>query len=389
MHRLHAHRGAVVFLSTLVLLLLAAATLLQKVATAQSAKSGQAPMFQVDPLWPKPLPNKWVIGSTIGLAIDSRDHVWVIHRPATIEDNEKAGTLKNGDCCFVAPQVIEFDPNGNVVSTFGGPGQGYEWPDSEHGIFVDHKDNVWISGNGAKDSHMVKFNRQGKFLLQIGHKGQSKGSNDLENVKMAANMEVDPATNELIVADGYGNKRVVVFDADSGKYKRHWGAYGNRPDDTPLGAYDPAAKPAQQFRGPVHCASLAKDGLIYVCDRTANRIQVFQKNGTYVKETFLSPRTLGAGAVWDIDFSTDAGQQFLYSADGLNNRMDVLLRQPLQHITSFGQGGHMPGTFYGLHNVATDSRGNLYTVETWGGKRVQKFVFKGLGASQGPVMTVR
>jgi DNA-binding beta-propeller fold protein YncE len=381
--------GRVVTFVCLVLVLGIVAAVLQQAARAQGARAGQSPMFQVDPLWPKPLPNKWVIGSTIGLSIDSRDHVWVIHRPVTIEDNEKAGTLKNGDCCFVAPQIIEFDPDGNVVSTFGGPGAGYEWPDSEHGIFIDYKDNVWISGNGAKDSHLVKFSRQGKFLLQIGHKGQSKGSNDLENVRMAANMEVDRAANELVVADGYGNKRVVVFDADTGKYKRHWGAYGNKPDDTPPGPYDPSAKPAQQFRGPVHCASLAKDGLIYVCDRTANRIQVFQKNGTFVKETFISPKTLGAGAVWDIDFSIDPQQQFLYSADGLNNRVDVLLRQPLQLVTSFGQGGHMPGTFYGLHNVATDSRGNLYTVETWGGKRVQKFVYKGVGKATGPVMMVR
>jgi hypothetical protein len=364
-----------VFLSSVVMLALVAAVLHQA-AGAQGAKGNQAPMFQVDPLWPKPLPNKWVIGSTIGLAIDSRDHVWVIHRPATIEDNEKAGTLKNGDCCFVAPQILEFDPNGSLVSSFGGAGSGYEWPDSEHGIFIDHKDNVWISGNGAKDSHMLKFTRQGKFLLQIGHKGQSKGSNDLQNVKMAANMEVDPAANEL-------------FDADTGKYKRHWGAYGNKPDDTPLGPYDPSGKPAQQFRGPVHCASIAKDGLIYVCDRTANRIQVFQKNGTYVKEALISPKTLGAGAVWDIAFSPDKAEQFLYSADGLNNRVDVLLRQPLQLVTSFGQGGHMPGTFYGLHNVATDSRGNLYTVETWGGKRVQKFIYKGVGTASGPVMQVR
>ncbi len=388
MNRLRSYRRAVTFLSVVVLLGIAAIAL-QQAARAQGAKANESPIFQVEPLWPKPLPNKWVIGSTIGLSVDSRDHVWVIHRPATIEPNEKAGTLKNGDCCFVAPQIIEFDPTGNVVSTFGGPGAGYEWPDSEHGIFVDHKDNIWISGNGAKDSHLLKFSRQGKFLLQIGHKGQSKGSNDLENVKMAANMEVDPTTNELVVADGYGNKRVAVFDADSGKYKRHWGAYGNRPDDTPLGPYDPSGKPAQQFRGPVHCASLAKDGLIYVCDRTGNRIQVFQKNGTFVKETFISPGTLGSGAVWDIDFSTDARQQFLYSADGLNNRVDVLLREPLQPVTSFGQGGHMPGTFYGLHNVVTDSRGNIYTVETWGGKRVQKFVYKGLGKSSGPVMSVR
>jgi len=387
MKRAGIARG-VASLLTVVVLLAAGAVTLQKVARAQSAAKTQAPMFQVDPLWPKPLPNKWVIGSTVGLSIDSRDHVWIIYRLSTIDDNEKAGTLKNGDCCFVAPQVIEFDPEGNVVSSFGGPGSGYEWPDSEHGIFVDYKDNVWISGNGPKDSELLKFNRQGKFLMQIGHKGQSKGSNDTVNVKMAANMEVDPSTNELFVADGYGNKRVVVFDADSGKYKRHWGAYGNRPDDADLGPYNPDAPAPKQFRGPVHCASLSKDGFVYVCDRTANRIQVFQKDGKFVKETFLAKRTLASGAVWDIDFSKDPQQQFLYTNDGMNNRVSILLRQPLQLVTSFGQGGHLPGTFYGIHNVAVDSKGNLYTVETWGGKRVQKFVYKGLGAA-GPTITVR
>jgi len=372
-----------------VVLLAIVAVVMQKAASAQAQAKTQAPMFQVDPLWPKPLPNKWVIGSTVGLSVDSRDHVWIIYRLSTVDDNEKAGTLKNGDCCFVAPQVLEFDPEGNLVSSFGGPGQGYEWPDSEHGVFVDYKDNVWISGNGPKDSEILKFTRQGKFLMQIGRKGQSKGSNDLVNVKMAANMEVDPATNELFVADGYGNKRVVVFDADSGKYKRHWGAYGHKPDDASLGPYNPDAPAPQQFRGPVHCASLSKDGLVYVCDRTANRIQVFQKNGTFVKETFLSKRTLASGAVWDIDFSRDPQQQFLYTNDGMNNRVSILLRQPLQLVTAFGQGGHLPGTFYGIHNVAVDSKGNIYTTETWGGKRVQKFVYKGLGAVTGPAMSVR
>jgi DNA-binding beta-propeller fold protein YncE len=381
-------RSVATFLMVVALLAVVAVTL-QKAARAQAPAKAQAPMFQVDPLWPKPLPNKWVIGSTVGLSVDSRDHVWIIYRLSTVDDNEKAGTLKNGDCCFVAPQVLEFDPEGNLVSSFGGPGQGYEWPDSEHGVFVDHKDNVWISGNGAKDSEILKFTRQGKFLMQIGHKGQSKGSNDLVNVKMAANMEVDPATNELFVADGYGNKRVVVFDADTGKYKRHWGAYGHKPDDANLGPYNPDAPAPQQFRGPVHCASLSKDGLVYVCDRTANRIQVFQKNGTFVKETFLSKRTLASGAVWDIDFSRDAQQQFLYTNDGMNNRVSILLRQPLQLVTAFGQGGHLPGTFYGIHNVAVDSKGNIYTTETWGGKRVQKFVYKGLGAVTGPIMPVR
>ena len=373
---------------TVVVVLGVAAAALQQAVSAQGAKP-QTPLFQVDPVWPKVSPNNWVIGSTIGLSVDSRDHVWIIHRPATIEDNEKAGTMKTGTCCFAAPAVLEFDPDGNLVSSFGGPGAGYEWPDSEHGIFIDHKDNVWIGANGAKDSEILKFTRQGKFLLQIGKKGQSKGSNDTANLKQAANIEVDPATNEVFVADGYGNKRVIVYDADTGAYKRHWGAYGSKPDDTPLGNYDPNAPPAKQFRGPVHCASLAKDGLVYVCDRTGDRIQVFQRNGTYVKETFISKVTLGSGAVWDIDFSHDAQQQFLYSGNGINNRVDVLLRQPLTLVTSFGQGGHMPGTFYGIHNVATDSKGNLYTTETWGGKRVQKFIYKGIGAVTGPSMSFR
>jgi 6-phosphogluconolactonase (cycloisomerase 2 family) len=179
-----------------------------------------------------------------------------------------------------------------------------------------------------------------------------------------------------------------VFDADTGAYKRHWGAYGHKPDDADPGKYDPNGPAPQQFRGPVHCASLAKDGLVYVCDRTANRIQVFQRNGTYVKETFLSKNTLGAGAVWDVDFSRDPQQQFLYTNDGMNNRISILLRAPLTLVTQFGQGGHLPGTFYGAHNVATDSKGNIYTTETWGGKRVQKFVYKGVGAV-GPVSSVR
>jgi DNA-binding beta-propeller fold protein YncE len=375
---------------TVVILLAAAAVVLQQAASAQmSSAKPQTPLFQVDPLWPKVLPNKWVIGSTIGLAVDSQNHIWVIHRPATIEANEKAGAMKTGDCCFPAPPVLEFDQAGNLVSSFGAPGAGYEWPDSEHGVFIDHKDNVWVGANGAKDAAILKFTRQGKFLLQIGKKGQSKGSNDTANLRQPANIEVDGATNEVFVADGYGNKRVIVYDADTGAYKRHWGAYGKTPDDTPLGDYDPNAPPSQQFRGPVHCATLAKDGLVYVCDRAGNRIQVFQRNGTYVKEGFISKQTLASGAVWDVDFSRDAQQQFLYSADGVNNRIDILLRQPLTLVTSFGQGGHVPGTFHGAHNVATDSSGNVYTVETYGGKRVQKFVYKGLGPAPGQTLPVR
>ena len=367
----------------LVVVLAIAQRRLQTAVGAQAAQSVQAPMFQVDAMWPKPLPNHWVLGSTIGLSVDSRDHVWITHRPASIAPKE-AGMAQNPPlselCCLPAPPVLEFDPAGNLVSSWGGPGAGYEWPESEHGLTIDYKDNVWIGGNGAKDHQVLKFTRQGKFLLQIGHKGQSKGSNDLQNLNRPAEVEVDRAANEVFIADGYGNRRVIVFDADTGAYKRHWGAYGKVPDDANPGPYKPDAPVAQQFRTPVHCAALAKDGQVYVCDRANNRIQVFKRDGTFVKEAFIAKRTLGDGAIFDVGFSKDTPERFLYTADGANNRIWVLLRDPLQIVNSFGDGGRYPGLFYAVHNVAVDSKGNIYTVETYEGKRVQKFAYKGLGA---------
>ena len=182
------------------------------------------------------------------------------------------------------------------------------------------------------------------------------------------------------MADGYGNKRVIVFDADSGKYKRHWGAYGNKPDDAPLGRYIPTAPVAQQFRTPVHCAELASDGLLYVCDRVNDRIQVFKADGTFVKEVFIAKNTLGDGAVWDIAFSKDAQQKYIYLADGANEKVYVMLRETLEILTSFGDGGRQPGQFYAVHSIATDSKGNVYTTETYRGQRVQKFNYRGLAA---------
>lgn len=216
-----------VALLALIALLAAMQEMLQTAVRAQARQTTQAPVFQVDPMWPKPLPNHWVLGSTIGLSVDSRDHVWITHRPATVAPKE-AGMAQNPPlselCCLPAPPVLEFDPAGNLVSSWGGPGAGYEWPDSEHGLTVDYKDNIWIGGNGAKDHQVLKFTRQGKFLVQIGRKGQSKGSSDTANLNRPAEVEVDPAANEVFVADGYGNRRIIVFDADTGAYKRHWGA---------------------------------------------------------------------------------------------------------------------------------------------------------------------
>ncbi len=248
----------------------------------------------------------------------------------------------------------------------------------ERPIFVDHKGNVWIGGNDAKDAHVVKFTRDGKFLMQFGRQGQSKGSNDTESFGRVAKIFVDPKENEAYIADGYGNKRVAVIDADSGKFKRYWGAYGNKPDDTNIGRYDPNAPPAQQFRTPVHCAELSNDGLVYVCDRPNDRIQVFKKDGTFVKEVFVAKRTLGDGSVWDIAFSKGPQQKYLYLADGKNEKIYVMDRQSLEILTSFGDGGRQPGQFFAVHSIATDSKGNIFTTETYEGRRLQKFVYKGL-----------
>ncbi len=343
----------------------------------------QAPRFEVDPFWPKPLPNHWLLGSTIGVAVDAQDHVWIVHRGgATLNERTEMGAATNPktaqECCVPAPPVLEFDAAGNLVNSWGGPGAGYEWPDSNHGIFVDYKGNVWIGGNGAKDAHVLKFTRSGKFLMQIGQAGKNTGSNDPVNFGRVAKIYVDAKTNEAYIADGYGNKRVVVIDADTGKFKRFWGAYGNKPDDTNLGRYNPDAPPAQQFRTPVHCADLSNDGLLYVCDRANDRVQVFKADGKFVKEVFVAPKTLGDGSAWDIAFSKDPLQKYLYLADGKNEKVYVMQRDTLQILTSFGDGGRQPGQFFAVHSIATDSKGNIFTTETYEGKRLQKFVYKGL-----------
>jgi len=284
------------------------------------------------------------------------------------------------------------------VRHWGGEGQGYDWPDSNHGIFVDHTGNVWIGGNGPGDSHILKFTKDGKFLLQIGKPNarqvpganpQAKpafrrDSNDKMNFGRVAKITVDPKANEAYIADGYFNTRVAVLDASTGTMKRYWGAYGNKPDDVDLGPYDPNAPPAKQFRNPVHCADLSKDGLLYVCDRVNDRLQVFRADGTFVKEAFIMKNTKAAGSVWDVAFSRDPQQRYIYVADGINNRVHILQRDTLELLTSFGDGGRQPGQFYGVHSIATDSKGNIYTTETWEGKRLQKFVFKGVGRVTSP-----
>ena len=341
-----------------------------EVPSMTGTTSSDVPQFRVDPFWASELPNNWILGQVSGLAVDNQDHVWIVHRPRTLDARQRG---EEGMCCVPAPPVIEFDPNGNVMRSWGGPSDSYEWPQSEHGIHVDNQDNVWIGGNGSGDAHVLKFTADGEFLLQIGRAGQSTGSNDTENLGRPASIEVDPTASEVYIADGYGNRRLIVFDSSTGEYRRHWGAYGEQPDDMDLPAYDPTSEPIRHFRSPVHGIAIANDGLVYVADRTNNRIQVFQKNGQFVTEAFVRPETLGSGSVSGVTLSQDDDQQWLFVPDGTNNVVWIVDRSSLEVVDYFGRLGKNAGQFYRLHNLAIDSRGNLYTTEVNVGQRLQKF----------------
>jgi DNA-binding beta-propeller fold protein YncE len=386
---------------------------LQQPAHAQGRGAAAAPRYQVEPLWPQPLQNHWVLGSVTGVAVDAQDHVWVTHRGADSLEAAEKGMITNPPtssvCCTPAPFVLEFDTAGKLLSSFGGPGQGYQWPQSPGALTVDAKGNVWIPAAGLEpappaagrgrggaaapagppatpppgDAHVLKFSRDGKFLLQIGQPGKMEGPESQTSLNRPSAVAVDAAANEVYVAD-LGNRRIVVFNSETGAYKRHWGAYGEKPGPDP-GAYDPNAAPARQFRD-VTCIDIGKDNMVYVCDRSSNRIQVFQKDGKFVKEGIVSKNTLGAvvtgqfgvvssqGSAWDIAFSNDAQQRYLFVADGHDKKVVVMQKDTLAPVGSIGSGGRYPGQFLAVGSVAVDSRGNLYTGEQHHGKRVQKFV---------------
>jgi len=405
-------------------------------ATASGIAQGP-PAYRVVPLWPQPLPEHYVLGSVTGVTVDAQDHVWVTHRGAdSLEGNEKGmmATPKTSVlCCTAAPFILEFDTAGKLLAHFGGPGQGYQWPQSPGGITVDAKGNVWVAGAGLEpapaggrgratgsnadpdavppargrgadapaapapaargrgpaapagppDAHVLKFARDGKFLLQIGTPGKMEGPDSQTTLNRPAAVAVDAGTNEVFVADS-GNHRVVVFDSESGAYKRHWGAYGEKPTAAGGGPYDPTATPARQFRD-VTCIEIAKDGMVYVCDRTSNRIQVFQKDGKFVKEGIVSKNTMGAtvsgqfgvvsswGSAWDIAFSPDPQQRYVFVADGHDKKVIILQRDTMAEVGGFGSGGRLPGQFLAVGSIAVDSRGNAYTGEQHHGKRVQKW----------------
>jgi hypothetical protein len=343
------------------------------------------PRYQVDPFWPQELPNNWIIGQIGGLAVDQEDHIWVLQRPAsdTLDEIGASLTPPRSQCCFPAPPVLEFDRQGHLLRFWGGPGEGYDWPKSEHGIYVDKDENIWIGGSAPTDRQLLKFKNDGRFLMQIGHPSSDPADSSRTDILgRPAGIEVDSKAHEVYVADGYLNKRVIVFDSDKGTFKRLWGAYGNPPNDADPGVYNPAGPLDQQFRNPVHCVHISKDGLVYVCDRVNDRLQVFSKQGKFVKEFTLRPETLGIGSIWQFAFSTDERQKFLLVADGENNVIWTLRREDGAVLGQTGHNGRNAGQFHWLHQLVSDSRGNLYTGEVDTGKRLQKFVLANPGKSQ-------
>ena len=364
-------------------------------AQAQSGPQSGPPRYTVDPTWPKQLPNNWILGQVGGLSIDQFDHIWVLQRPLSLDTSENGAvqTPQRSQCCVPAPSVLEFDQAGNVIQAWGGPNYVPDWPATEHGILVDKRGFVWVGGNGAGDRQLLKFTNDGKLVLEIGHKypaasAPPENNQDTSILGQVAQFVVDDAANEIYVADGYLNKRVVVYDTNTGAFKRGWGAYGqplSSIDNGPSGGegtggagvpYDPNAPVDQQFRNPVHCINISREGYVYVCDRVNDRYQVFTKQGQFLQEVFIRPATLGNGSVWDIKFSHDPQQRYLLIADGENNVVWEVQRATGNIVGSFGHGGHQVGQFHWVHVGDLDSLGNYYEGEVDVGKRVQRFILQ-------------
>lgn len=350
-------------------------------ATSQpsSKAPAAAPSFQVDPYWPKPLPNDWLVGNVVGVAVDSHDNVWVTHRPRS-----QAGADKT-------PPVLAFDQAGNLIHSWGGKEISPEWGTQEHGLYVDHQDNVWVGFGGGlpydpktkattDNANVLKLTPKGAVLLEIGKFGMgTEGSGNTQYLGNPTDVYVDPKTDEAYITDGYLNHRIIVFNATTGAYKRLWGAFGRKPDDAPMPRFSRSDPPRQQFDTP-HCVTMSNDGLLYVCDRGNQRIQVFKPDGTFVKDQLINAKLSGGqtgGTPWDIAMSRDAQQRFIFLVDGGTHKVHTLLRDTLEVVSSFGQRGRWAGQFESPHSIAIDSKGNLYVAETLDGRRVQRFLRKG------------
>ena len=340
------------------------------VAVASEVQGGGVPKFEVDASWPD-MPNDWVTGQVSSVTVDSNDVVWVLHRPRTVGEDQ--GTP--------APPVIAFEKDGTFVRAWGGDAEGYDWPANEHGIHVDPDGNVWVGGNSAapeSDDMLLKFTPEGELLLQIGGRARSGGNDDTASPMRPAESFVHGG--EVFVADGYGNRRVVVFDAETGEYKRMWGAFANEPIDTSVSTGEPDDRGGPSQFGIVHGIEVSSDGLVYVADRGNSRVQVFDLDGTYRTQGFVNRGAESASTVAGLAFSPDAGQRFMYSADQGNSHIHVIDRATLEVLDTFGTNGAAPGEFQALHHLDTDSDGNLYTAEAQRGRRAQKLMYTGMAA---------
>ncbi len=451
-----------------------AAKLAKQTGVYHAARGAKTPGFLADPTWPQPLPHNWILGQIGGLYVDSHDHVWVYNRPRTLTNDEAGlegattGVLDangvqlsglgfarpNGpiaDCCKAAPSVLEFDSAGKLLRAWGGPAdpgfmqakcredQGCIWPNSEHGIYVDAHDNVWLAGNSAPvtsrtawttnlhggDGFVLKFDMDGNFKMRIGGTPTGPNSNDTSSgvngtpsMYLPADMAIDEKAHRLYVADGYGNRRILVVDSETGKYVGHFGAYGANPVDDKAAAdagrwatdYTGAAgaKPGF-FRNPVHCVKIANDGKVYVCDRGNDRIQVFDRNdpnlgkpcanpaGAPGKCGFLGEQQVSGhtetmpllpGTAVSVNFSRDKAQSCIYVGDNTNQTIYILDRKSMKELGRLGSGGRAVGQFHWLHQVSLDSHGNLYTGEVDTGKRIQKFTHYGAAGCGGAGMAV-
>ena len=347
---------------------------------AAGAPAQNVPTFRADSTWPS-LPSNWVLGEVSSIAVDSRDHIWVLHRPRSILAQQRASA---------APPVLEFDAAGTLLGSWGGPNEAFDWPEREHGIFVDSRGFVWISGNGgwpkptgpgSGDDMILKFTAAGTFVMQIGHRGQSKGNSDTVNVRQPADVFVHAPTNELFVADGYGNQRVAVFDAGSGTFKRAWGAYGKTPPtevagNPPTPAQDQVAAETKEQFGLVHAVKVSSDGVVYVADRTHNRIQTFTTQGKFIRQVRVTPDGATTPVPAGFAFSPDKQQRYLYVVDSGPMRIVIFDRATLTQVGSVGSRGPRPGEFDIVHHMATDSKGNLYAAEIVTNRRAQRLLLQ-------------
>lgn len=351
-------------------------------ASAAQEPSSPSPTLRVDPFWPKPLPQNWLVGQIGGISVDDQDRIWVLNRPGSHAPDEVgvSQTPPRSVCCVAAPAVLVFNAAGDLLQSWTGEARGERWPNNEHSIFVDHQGFVWIGGAGENDGFVVKYTADGRFVMRIGSPGPSLGNNDTTRLGRPAGLFVDPERNELYVADGYANQRVIVFDAETGAYRRHWGAYGRPPVDSGQAASTPenyAPSPGAESFALPHGLRLSADGKVYVADRPNNRIQIFDRSGAFLGEQAYLEETGGLGSTWDLAFSADSGQNLVVVADGENNQLHFARRETGEIVGSVGRRGRNAGQFHWLHAVDTDSDGAVYTGEVQTGKRLQRFVPEG------------